>query len=400
MRGSVKATCSESTPNCDGHEMFNISVAAVNHSSSSRTPVAHLVRSPPLFTDTGQGYNGGALFYSGIHNRTKASLSRKNLPIAPTHTIIPSSIATTKLNSLHAVGSGGRTVDTVVGKLVLGTTVGLNAGDLAGEGLADLTSALEGTTSSLELLHGHGGLDGGLVDDRSLLDGLVNGDGGLDDLVLDGLALNDGLDNLLNVVVGVLSSDGTGIYLDALGREDGTLVVESSLLRLEGTGSLRSHLGLHTALSDGDDILDVNLSLDLTVSNGLDTLLVVLDVVLAVNGLSDLLTLGALDGLVDDGGLDLLANVGGVGGGVLLDGGHFVVVVVVVFVCLVDLMGSRRRAGMDSLYASCCQGSTRATSPAGHLSRFRGLRCAMTAVTSHHQLSDFTQFELQFNYTP
>jgi hypothetical protein len=151
--------------------------------------------------------------------------------------------------------------------------------------------------------------------------------------------LDHRLDGLVNVVVLVLASNdrcdvaGSG----TLNPLDGVTV--GSALLCEAGLNLVVVAVLVAAVLDGDDVVVVLLGEDLTVEHGLLGGVVVVLVNLLVNSGDVLLVLLPLDGLVLDGGGDLLVN-GGVVltrlGHEVLDGGlsrvHFDCLVVLVSV--------------------------------------------------------------------
>ncbi len=156
----------------------------------------------------------------------------------------------------------------------------------------------------LELVKGDGREGGGLVNDRSLVDALVNGDGvvdsgGSDSLLLDDLraptvsaispdlrrsSATHRLDGLVNVVVNVLVGNGTLVLLGALGRADLLEVLVLGPHGLELLAVLREHLLLVLADDLGSHLMPVLGSPDLLGLDGLDAVLVVVDVALTVNG--------------------------------------------------------------------------------------------------------------------
>jgi len=180
--------------------------------------------------------------------------------------------------------------------------------------LVRLVSVLVNTSDLvLKVLQRDSGQDGVLVNNRSIVDLLVDGDGGVNVGVLDGLPVDDRLDGLVDVVVDVLAGNGGGGNHVTVNIIDNLGVGVQVPLLLQ----LLPVLGEHVMLGLPGQLLS-NLVLvlggqDLVVNNGLDTVLVVVDVPLPVNGLDLLDSLVSGDVLLDDGGGGLGADLGGVG---------------------------------------------------------------------------------------
>jgi len=180
--------------------------------------------------------------------------------------------------------------------------------------LVRLVSVLVNTSDlGLKVLQRDSGQDGVLVNNRSIVDLLVDGDGGVNVGVLDGLPVDNRLDGLVDVVVDVLAGNGGGGNHVTVNIIDNLGVGVQVPLLLQ----LLPVLGEHVMLGLPGQLLS-NLVLvlggqDLVVNNGLDTVLVVVDVPLPVNGLDLLDSLVSGDVLLDDGGGGLGADLGGVG---------------------------------------------------------------------------------------
>jgi len=180
--------------------------------------------------------------------------------------------------------------------------------------LVRLVSVLVNTSDlGLKVLQRDSGQDGVLVNNRSIVDLLVDGDGGVNVGVLDGLPVDDRLDGLVDVVVDVLAGNGGGGNHVTVNIIDNLGVGVQVPLLLQ----LLPVLGEHVMLGLPGQLLS-NLVLvlggqDLVVNNGLDTVLVVVDVPLPVNGLDLLDSLVSGDVLLNDGGGGLGADLGGVG---------------------------------------------------------------------------------------
>lgn len=150
------------------------------------------------------------------------------------------------------------------------------------------------------------------MNDGSVVDSLVNGNGGVNGGGSDGLSLNDRLDGLVNVVVNVLVGDGGSGTLVSNGTRDGLSVDVSLSLLLELLSVLREHVVLGLPYGLGEDVEFLLGRKNLLVLDGLDSVLVVVDVSLSVNGLNLLDSLVRSDVLLDDLGGGLRADLGGV----------------------------------------------------------------------------------------
>jgi len=193
-------------------------------------------------------------------------------------------------------GSGSLGLTLVEGVLVGRGTVGLGSGS---------------SVSPAELVKGDSGEDSRLVNDGGLVDLLVDGDDGVDGLVSVGLFLDDGLDVLVNVVVSVLVDRGTKVGGGSLGLSNDGGVGVLSVLSLEPSLVLGGELVSLLSGDLGDNVGLVLGSKGLGGGNGLDSVLVVVDVPLPVDSLGglDVLVLG--DVLLGDGGGSLGADLGG-----------------------------------------------------------------------------------------
>jgi hypothetical protein len=124
-----------------------------------------------------------------------------------------------------------------------------------------------------------------------LTDSLNDGDGGMNVGGLDGLPLDDGLDGLVDVVVNVLVGNGRSSGQSPLSVSDSGGVLVSVPLLLELLPVLGEHVVLGFTDDLGDDVVLMLGGQGLVVGDGLDTVLVVVDVPLTVDGLD------LLDGL-------------------------------------------------------------------------------------------------------
>jgi len=169
-----------------------------------------------------------------------------------------------------------------------------------------------------ELLVGNGWEGGGLVDNGCLVDLLVDGVGVVYNDWGDGLTLDNRLNSLVDVVVLVL--------VDVCSDVGGRSLNLANVLCVDVSSSLLVELGLvfwdHVLLVFTDDNgCDRGLVLggeDLLVLDGLDSVLVVVDVLLTVNGLGSLNVLLRTNVLLGDLWGSLGADLGRVGlGGAL-----------------------------------------------------------------------------------
>ena len=179
--------------------------------------------------------------------------------------------------------------------LVLVTLVGVRVGSL-------LALLLE------EVGVRDGGESSGLVDDRSLVDLLVDSLGVVDSGGLDGLTLDDRLDGLVDVVVLVGADVGTKVGGRSLSVGDDLLVLVLGSLLVELGLVLWEHVLLVLSLNGGGNSVDVLSGEDLVVLDRLDTVLVVVNVLLTVDGLGGLDVLLGTDLLLDDFRGDLRAD--------------------------------------------------------------------------------------------
>jgi len=171
-----------------------------------------------------------------------------------------------------------------------------------------LVAVCHGTVGLLlleELGVGHGGELGHLVNDRSLVDFLVDAGGVVDNGGLDGLTLDHGLDRLVDVVVFVGVDVGTQVSVGALHVVDNLLVGVERALLVELLLVLGEHVLLVLSHNGGGGRGDVRGLEGLGIVDGLNTVLVVVNVPLSVDGLDGLNTLLGNDVLLNDLGGDL-----------------------------------------------------------------------------------------------
>ena len=175
-----------------------------------------------------------------------------------------------------------------------------------------------------EVRVGDGWEGSSLVNDRSLVDLLVDGLGVVNGGRLDSLSLNDGLDccqtesafrtKLLTGLVDVVVLVGVDVSTEVSGRS----LSLSNVLLVSVSGSLFVQLGLvlweHVLLVLSNDSwgggLDMLGGENLVVFDGLDSVLVVVDVSLSVDGLGSLDVLLWSDLLLNDLWGDLRADLG------------------------------------------------------------------------------------------
>jgi len=128
-------------------------------------------------------------------------------------------------------------------------------------------------------------------------------------------SLDNRLDGLVDVVVDVLASNDRCDGVSVCGLADDTLILELSSLTCETCLDLSSVTVVKLAALYSDEVVCVLLREDLTVGDGLDGGVVVVLVNLFVDGSQDLLVLGLVDGLVEDGRCNTLVD-----GGVMVTG--------------------------------------------------------------------------------
>jgi len=150
----------------------------------------------------------------------------------------------------------------------------------------------------------------GLVDNRGSINPLVDGDGLVNGGGLDGFSLDNGLDGLVDVMVLVLVGGDTNVGSASLGLTlDGGVLVSGPLL-VELSLMLWVHLLLVLSSDDGSGSSGVLSRKNLVVLYRLYSVLVVVDVLLPVDGLSGLDVFLGSDILLDNFGSDFGADLG------------------------------------------------------------------------------------------
>lgn len=203
---------------------------------------------------------------------------------------------------LKVVGLGGRQVELLSKALadtinIAGTftTVKKLAADLVVS-----NTAVELAATVKEFVHGERRMNGGLVNDGSLVSLLARGNDGVDAVLLDRLSLDDGLDDVMEVVVGVLIDMST--HVDDLPLFSAVL---NSILVLPDLGLEElSVLGLARVLlvdvSHRNDLLVVHFGAFFDVVDGLDVVLDVMNMTVLILLTKDLLGLDVADVVVDN----------------------------------------------------------------------------------------------------
>jgi len=164
-----------------------------------------------------------------------------------------------------------------------------------------------------ELVSGNGREGSSLVDDRCLVDLFRDGDGVVNRSRLDGFTLDNRLDGLVDVVVFVSPNMSAEMSTGSLDFSGVLEVLVHRPLLVEFLLVLGKHVLLVLAGDNGGHGVHV-LGLELLfVDNGLDSVLVVVDVPLPVDGLGSLGVLLRTDVLLDDLWGGLRAYLGGVG---------------------------------------------------------------------------------------
>lgn len=120
---------------------------------------------------------------------------------------------------------------------------------------------------------------------RGVLNLFVNGDGGVDLGGLDGFPVNDGLNGLVNVVVDVLGGYGLSGGQSPLGLTNNLSVLVQGPLLLELLPVLGKHVMLGLPGDLGDNVVLVLGGEGLGIGDGLNSVLVVVDVPFTVNSL-------------------------------------------------------------------------------------------------------------------
>lgn len=165
----------------------------------------------------------------------------------------------------------------------------------------------------LERVQGDSGEDGVLVNNRSIVNLLVDGDGGVDVSGLDGLLLDDWLDGLVDVVVDVLVGNRRSLNVRPLRLPNGSRIPVQVPLLVQLLLVLWEHVVLGLPGYFRDDIVLVLGREGLVGLDGLDTVLVVVDVTFTVDGLGGFDFLLGLDVLLGNWGSGFSADLGGVG---------------------------------------------------------------------------------------
>jgi hypothetical protein len=178
------------------------------------------------------------------------------------------------------------------------------------EGVVSLFAAGQSSTLVLKLIHGHGRKGCGAVVCSLVVVNLVNRNGGVNNVRLDSLLLDDRLDGLVDVVVDVLTTNGSSGTLAVCGTIYPALILEASLLldQVPLNGVVVAVVEL--AVLNSAELGCVLLGKDFAVLNGLNGAVVVVLVNLLVDrslnllvhmGLDDLVLNSRGDGLVDSG---------------------------------------------------------------------------------------------------
>jgi len=178
------------------------------------------------------------------------------------------------------------------------------------ESVAALLTTSEGSTLSLELVHGHSREGGSSVMLGLVLVDFMDGDGGVNDGWLNSLLLDDRLDVLVDVMVNVLTSNRWCSCAGLLGVTDGAGVLELSLLSRETVLDVRIIAVLDIAVLNTCHLVGVLLREHLSVLDGLNRGVVVVLVNLAVYRGGDIFVSGGCDVFLLNGGVDGLVDSG------------------------------------------------------------------------------------------
>jgi len=170
---------------------------------------------------------------------------------------------------------------------------------------------IELSTAFGELAQSDGLVSSRLVDDGSLLDGLVDGDGGVEGVVLVCVTLDDGLHDVVNVVMVVLDN--------LLALVHNLLVVDTPdrlvVVLIQAGEESAVLVGIDVALLDvclGDNVFLMHGLVMTFVKNGLNVMLNVVVVLINLLLTDDLLDLVIVDSLTGN-GCEVLVVVGGIG---------------------------------------------------------------------------------------
>jgi hypothetical protein len=150
----------------------------------------------------------------------------------------------------------------------------------------------------LELIHGHSGESCGAVVGSLVVVNLVNGNSGVNNVGLDGLLLDYGLDSLVDVVVNVLTANGSSSALAMSGSINAALILEAGLLLNEVPLCVVMITVVKLAVLNSTELGSVLLRENLAVLDRLDSAVVVVLVNLLVNSGLNLLVKVRLDNLV------------------------------------------------------------------------------------------------------
>jgi hypothetical protein len=221
-------------------------------------------------------------------------------------TLIEAGSIVTVTGSVVVVTMAGSTANVVVVVVARAFTDGTEATSCAStnvlrdtlESIIALLAAGKSSTLVLELVHGHGRKSSGAVVGGLVVVNLVDGNGGVNNVGLDGLLLDDRLDSLVDVVVNVLTANGSSGALAVCGAIYATLILEASLLvdKVPLGGVVITVVEL--AMLNGTKLSSVLLGEDLAVLDGLDCAVVVVLVDLLINSSLNLLVNVRLDNLV------------------------------------------------------------------------------------------------------
>lgn len=250
----------------------------------------------------GQARPGGAMGVCASETRTTGSVQ---LTLAQTSGIV--AVA----GSVIVVTVAGCTRDVMVVAVTLtfadgAETAGGTSTDVLWdtlEGVIALFTTSKCSTLVLELIHGHGRESGGAVVGSLVVVNLMDRNCGVDNIGLNNLLLNNGLNGLMDMVVNVLTANGSSSALAVCSAIYATLILETGLLINEIPLCRIMVAVVKLAVLNGTQLGSVLFGKNLAILDGLDSAVVVV--------LVDLLINSSLNLLVNMGLHNLMLNSGG-----------------------------------------------------------------------------------------
>jgi hypothetical protein len=242
---------------------------------------------------------------SSAGSASKASSSVDTLSLVQL-TLVEASSIVAVAGSVVVVTVAGSTRDIVVIVMTMTLADGAKAASCASadvlgntlESVVALLTAGKRSTLSSELRHGHGRQGCGAVVGSLVVVNLVDRNGGVNNVGLNGLLLNDGLDGLMDVVVDVLTTDGSSSALAVRCSVYTTLILEACLLLDKAPLCRVVVTVVELAVLNGTELSSVLLRKNLAVLDRLNSAVVVVLVNLLVDSGLNLLVCVGLNNLV------------------------------------------------------------------------------------------------------